>query len=192
MFATRAPWARHPGSVACLLALVALAVSGCGGGDGGGGSGYGGGSANSSSGSGSSGAATVSVRSTGLGDVLVGSNGRTLYLFEKDKGSKSTCFGACAQQWPPLTSGGKPKAGSGVTASLLATTPRRGGKAQVTYNGHPVYYFVQDSKAGDTKGQNLDAFGAEWYVLSAKGVKVERSSGGQNSGSGGVKPYSSY
>src|SRR5215211_939044 len=187
MFAARAPWARHPGSVACLAALVALAVSGCGGGDdgSGGSGGYGGGSANASSGNGSSGAATVAVRSTGLGDVLVGANGRTLYLFEKDKGSKSTCFGACAQQWPPLTSSGKPKAGSGATASLLATTPRRGGKAQATYNGHPLYYFAKDSKPGDTKGQNVDAFGAEWYVLSAKGAKVERSGGGQDSGSGG-------
>jgi predicted lipoprotein with Yx(FWY)xxD motif len=190
MFAIRAPWARHPGTVACLAALVALVVAGCGGGDDGSG-GYGGGGSGSG-GSGSSGADTVAVRSTALGDVLVGANGHTLYLFEKDKGPKSTCFGACARQWPPLTSSGKPKGGSGVTASLLATTPRRGGKAQVTYNGHPLYYFAQDSKTGDTKGQDLDAFGAEWYVLSPKGVKVERSGGGEDSGSGGAKPYSSY
>jgi hypothetical protein len=79
-----------------------------------------------------------------------------------------------------------------VKASLIGTTQRRGGAKQVTYNGHPLYYYAGDAGRGDTKGQNLDAFGAEWYVLSPAGEKVERSGSGKDSGTGGSKPYSNY
>jgi predicted lipoprotein with Yx(FWY)xxD motif len=183
MFATRAPSARHPGSVACLAVLAALVAAGCGGNDGAGASRGGGGSAS---------AKTVAVRDTGLGNILVGGNGRTLYLFEKDKASRSTCSGACAKEWPPLTASGKPTGGPDTDASLLGTTRRRGGEAQVTYNGHPLYYYAEDRKPGDTKGQDIERFGAEWYALSPQGAKVEGSGDGKDSGSGGVKPYSNY
>jgi predicted lipoprotein with Yx(FWY)xxD motif len=124
--------------------------------------------------------ATVGVANAGsLGAILVDSKGRTVYLFEKDTGAKSTCFGACATEWPPVTTGGKPSAGSGVTASMLGTTTRSDGKTQVTYNGHPLYLFEADQKPGDATGQNVDAFGAKWYVLSATGDKVTaKGSGG--------------
>jgi predicted lipoprotein with Yx(FWY)xxD motif len=115
--------------------------------------------------------ATVSVRKTKLGRVLVDGQGRTLYLFEKDKGAKSSCAGECAADWPPLMTSGKPKAGSGVGAKLLGTTVRKAGR-QVTYDGHPLYTYVADSKAGQTNGQGSDAFGAAWYVLAPSGHRI--------------------
>ena len=124
--------------------------------------------------------ATVGVANVDpLGAILVDSQGRTVYLFEKDTGPESTCFGACATEWPPVTTSGKPSAGSGVTASMLGTTKRSDGKTQVTYNGHPLYLFEADQKPGDATGQKVDAFGAKWYVLSSAGDKVKaKGSGG--------------
>ena len=118
---------------------------------------------------------TVSLRAIGgiPGKVLVGSNGRTLYLFEADKNGKSTCSGACATGWPPDTVTGTPQAGSGVKQSLLSTVKRADGTKQVTYNGHPLYYFAGDTSAGDANGEGSKAFGAEWYVVNANGDKVD-------------------
>jgi predicted lipoprotein with Yx(FWY)xxD motif len=91
--------------------------------------------------------------------------------FKKDKNGKSACSGACAQNWPPLLTKGAPKAGAGAKASLLGTTKRSDGTTQVTYSGHPLYTFVADNgKPGSTKGQGVDAFGARWYVVAAKGT----------------------
>jgi predicted lipoprotein with Yx(FWY)xxD motif len=100
--------------------------------------------------------------------------GRTLYLFEKDTGGKSSCYGACAQGWPPLLTTGTPTSAAGVSASLLGTVNRTNGTVQVTYAGHPLYYFTGDTKPGDIKGQNLHAFGADWYVVGPAGKKVEK------------------
>ena len=86
---------------------------------------------------------TISLRTTAVGKVLVAANGRTLYLFTADKGKKSTCYGQCAGYWPPLFAG-KPRVGAGLKAAMLGTTKRRDGKLQVTYAGHPLYFFVQD------------------------------------------------
>lgn len=123
--------------------------------------------------SGASGA-LVKLRTTAYGRILVDARGHTLYLFEKDKTSKSTCFGKCATFWPPLLTTGHARAGSGVRAALLGTTRRADGHLQVTYNHHPLYLFIKDARAGQTRGQNLDLFGAEWYVMSARGTKVEK------------------
>jgi predicted lipoprotein with Yx(FWY)xxD motif len=127
----------------------------------------------------------VNVRNTSLGNILVASQGRTLYLFEKDTGSKSMCSGVCASDWPPFRTSGKPKAGSGVTASLVGTTTRSDGKPEVTYNGHPLYYYAGDQKAGDTNGQGLVAFGAGWDVVSPTGNKIEGSGSGSTGSSSG-------
>jgi predicted lipoprotein with Yx(FWY)xxD motif len=161
------------------IALVALVVAGCGGG----GDQATAASANSSA----AGASwTIGVSDIGgLGKVLVDSQGRTVNLFEKDTGPNSTCFGACATEWPPVTTNGEPTAGTGLTASMLGTTKRSDGKTQVTYNGHPLYLFEADKKPGDATGQNVDAFGAEWYVLSPAGNKVE----GKATSSGGGYAY---
>jgi predicted lipoprotein with Yx(FWY)xxD motif len=117
---------------------------------------------------------TVEVRGTSLGKILVNSQGRTLYLFKKDSGRKSACTGACAKFWPPLLASGKPTAGHGASASKLGTIRRSDGKRQVTYNGHPLYTFQQDTKAGQTHGQGLTAFGAAWFTLSAAGNQISR------------------
>jgi predicted lipoprotein with Yx(FWY)xxD motif len=119
-----------------------------------------------------SGAATIAVRTTPLGRILVDGGGMTLYLFEKDTGMKSTCNGSCAKFWPPVTTAGAAKAGSGLDAGKLGTTARTDGETEVTYNGHPLYYYAGDKQPGDTTGQGLNAFGALWYVLSPAGKEV--------------------
>ena len=115
---------------------------------------------------------TVELRTTGLGKILVNSQGRTLYLFKKDSGGKSACTGECAKFWPPLRASGKPTAGAGVSASKLGTIKRSDGKPQVTYKGHPLYTFLQDTKPGQTHGQGLTAFGASWFALSGTGNQI--------------------
>jgi predicted lipoprotein with Yx(FWY)xxD motif len=115
--------------------------------------------------------ATVKTGTSALGRIVVDGKSRTLYLFEKDKHGKSACSGACATNWPPLLTKGKPVAGTGAKASLLGTTKRSDGTTQVTYNKHPLYTFLGDKgKRGATTGEGLDAFGAKWYVVAAKGT----------------------
>jgi predicted lipoprotein with Yx(FWY)xxD motif len=116
--------------------------------------------------------ATVSLRKTKLGPILVNSRGHTLYLFAKDRKGKSTCSGSCARFWPSLVSHGKPTAGAGVKASLLGTTRRSNGSLQVTYNKHPLYTYALDKQTGQTNGEGSLAFGAKWYAVSAKGTAV--------------------
>jgi predicted lipoprotein with Yx(FWY)xxD motif len=121
-------------------------------------------------------AATVAPAQTKLGTVLANAEGRTLYLFEKDKGTASSCYGACASVWAPLTTGAKAVAGSGIAAAKLGTSKRTDGKTVVTYGGHPLYTYAGDAKTGDVKGQGLDQFGAEWYVLAPSGRKIDNGS----------------
>jgi predicted lipoprotein with Yx(FWY)xxD motif len=120
-------------------------------------------------------AATIDLQSaSGIdGKFLADGQGRALYLFEADKGSTSTCTGACAAAWPPVTAGAMPMAGGGVSQSLLGTAKRADGTEQLTYNGHPLYYFAADTGSGMAKGQGTKAFGAGWYVLNAKGSKID-------------------
>jgi predicted lipoprotein with Yx(FWY)xxD motif len=121
-------------------------------------------------------AASIQLKKVGhLGKVLVNGHGQTLYLFEKDKHGKSACYSSCAAGWPPALTTGKPRAGSGVSASKLGTTKRKDGKLQVTYNGHPLYAYIGDSGPGKATGEGSKAFGAEWYVVNAKGKKVDKS-----------------
>jgi predicted lipoprotein with Yx(FWY)xxD motif len=116
---------------------------------------------------------TVKVSTTKLGRILTDGQGRTLYLFEKDKGTASTCYGACASLWPPLLSGGKPVAAKGAAAAKLGTTRRKDGRREVTYAGHPLYLYAGDHKPGDVTGQGLNQFGAKWYVLAPSGRKID-------------------
>jgi predicted lipoprotein with Yx(FWY)xxD motif len=167
-----------------LVALVALTAAGVlaagcgsggsgsssGSGNSGGGGIYGGGTTPSTGAQ--SGAATVTAASTKLGMVLVDGSGRTLYLFEKDQSDQSACAGACAAAWPVDQTSGTPKAGSGVTASMLGTIKRGDNTTQVTYNQHPLYYFQGDSGAGQQNGQGVDAFGAKWFVVNPAGGAV--------------------
>jgi predicted lipoprotein with Yx(FWY)xxD motif len=185
------------------LALVALlAIAGCGGGgsssssassSGGesetasnsGGGGTGGGKGESSetaakstepASEGGGEAAVVKVTNTpDLGKVIVNSEGMTMYDFHKDKGTTSSCYGSCAGAWPPLLTEGEPKAMGGAEASLLGTTKRKDGTVQVTYNGHPLYGFEGDQKPGETNGNDVDGFGAQWYALEPNGEEPEDS-----------------
>lgn len=120
----------------------------------------------------SGGGTTVDLGSTKLGKILVDSKGVTLYLFAADKTDKSTCNSACAGAWPPLLTKGKPVAGAGVKQSLLGTTKRTDGTTEVTYAGHPLYYYAGDSGPGQATGQDLPSFGAPWYVVGANGKQI--------------------
>jgi predicted lipoprotein with Yx(FWY)xxD motif len=119
----------------------------------------------------------VKIGPSNLGRVLVDAHGKTLYLWAHDKGTKSTCNGDCAEYWPPLLTRGKPIAAGGAKATLLGTSRRRDGRIQVTYAGHPLYYFVQDAKPGQTKGEGLTGFGGRWDPVSAAGAAVQKRSG---------------
>src|SRR4051794_6178563 len=114
----------------------------------------------------------ISTASTSLGRVLVNSRGHTLYLFGKDRNGKSACSGMCATFWPPVIATGKPRVAGGAKASLIGTIKRADGRRQVTYNHHPLYAFVKDTKKGQTHGEGLSAFGAKWYAVSTAGAKV--------------------
>ena len=119
--------------------------------------------------------ATVALQAiTGIPDkALVDGKGRTLYLWEADKNGTSTCTGACAAAWPPVPVTGAPHAGSGVDQALLGSVKRADGTEQLTYNGHPLYYFAGDASSGVAHGQGSKAFGADWYVVSASGAKID-------------------
>lgn len=118
------------------------------------------------------GTAIVDVGQTSLGSVLVDKAGRTLYLFLADKGTSSACYGQCATYWPPLTTTDKPLVGTGANPSFLGTSVRTDGTTMVTYNGHPLYYFIGDKKAGDVSGQGVNGFGALWFVVSPSGTQI--------------------
>jgi predicted lipoprotein with Yx(FWY)xxD motif len=131
-----------------------------------GGYGYGGGGGSSTSPS----AVTLKATNSQLGTILVDQDGKTLYLFEADSMNKSNCSGACLSLWPPVMANGKATAGSGVTAGMIGTAT---GSSQVTYAGHPLYWFSGDTKAGDTNGQGLTDFGGAWYAVSPAGTAVQ-------------------
>ena len=181
------------GGVAAL-ATAALMIAGCG-------------SSSSSSTSTASAAAattpassTTAAAATGVtiktatgsgGTYLAGPNRHALYLWVADSGGKSACSGACAHAWPPLETKGTPIAGSGVTASDLGTITRSDGSEQVTYKGHPLYYFVADTTASSTKGQGNDGFGAKWWLIAPSGTAItagattSSATGGASSSSSG-------
>jgi predicted lipoprotein with Yx(FWY)xxD motif len=120
----------------------------------------------------------VSTAKTSLGQILVNSRGHTLYLFGKDRNGKSACSGQCATFWPPLIANGKPRVAGGAKASLIGTIKRADGRRQVTYNHHPLYTFVKDTKKGQTHGEGFSAFGAKWYAVSPAGARVVRQPAG--------------
>ena len=164
-----------------LVIVVALTVAACGGS---------GGNASSATVTTASGSATtIRVQGSGLGKILVDAHGRSLYLFKADSPGVSACDGACAAAWPPLLAHGKPIVAGGLSPSLVSTIQRPGGARQLTYNGHPLYLFVDDQKPGDVHGEGVNAFGALWYALSPAGDQVSGSSSG--SGAGASSPVAS-
>jgi predicted lipoprotein with Yx(FWY)xxD motif len=118
----------------------------------------------------------VSAKHGKLGTILAaGPKKLTVYLYEGDKGSASSCTGACAAAWPPVMTSGEPHAMAGAVAANLSTITRPDGTKQVTYNGHPLYFFARDKDSGDAYGQGVKAFGADWYVMKPSGVKIDAS-----------------
>jgi predicted lipoprotein with Yx(FWY)xxD motif len=143
---------------------------------------------------GAAGTATITTRSGPLGTYLTDGSGRTLYMFASDSATKSTCNNACTRFWPPMTASSTP-AETGGAHGKLAMITRSDGTHQVVYDSHPLYYFSQDSAAGDTTGQGSDNFGAKWWVLMPAGDPI--TSSGQPGSSGGSSaspsaPASSY
>ena len=151
----------HPRRLIVLAALAALGATLA----------VGAGAATRSS-SAASGGTVIKLRSSGIGKVVSDSRGFVLYMFLGDKGKRSSCYGTCAGYWPAVLTKAKPRASAGAKAGLLGTTKRKDGTLQVTYAGHPLYRFALDSKAGQTKGEGLDDFGAHWWAVSAAGTKV--------------------
>jgi predicted lipoprotein with Yx(FWY)xxD motif len=117
---------------------------------------------------------TIQVEDSEFGQVLFDSERMPIYLFDKEKGEQSECYGECATAWPPVLSEGMPVAGNGVKENLLGTTKRRDGKTQVTYNGHPLYYY-EDDRPGEILCQNVSEFGGLWLVVTPNGEAVRES-----------------
>ncbi|MCX4747998.1 hypothetical protein OG455_21185 [Kitasatospora sp. NBC_01287] len=133
----------------------------------------------------------MKTASSPLGQILVDGSGRTLYLFKADTGTTSTCTGSCAQAWPPQITTGTPNS-SGVTASKVGTTTRSDQVMQVTFNGHPLYYFAEDANPGQTNGQGVNAFGASWYVVSPSGDAITSAASASASPSASSKGGNGY
>ena len=126
-------------------------------------------------------ATTIEVHeSEKFGPHLVNEAGESLYMFEADEQGESACYDACAQAWPPVTAEESLEAAEGIDREKLDTIEREDGSEQVTYDGHPLYKFVKDREPGQTKGQDVDGFGGEWYLVSPEGDKIE--GGGQETG----------
>jgi predicted lipoprotein with Yx(FWY)xxD motif len=143
----------------------------------------------------SSGSVTISSRDvSGVGNVLVDAQGKTLYIFKPDDAKKVTCTGGCASVWPPVTlaSGAKPAASGAVKGSLLSSDPNPAGGKVVTYNGWPLYAYVADTGPGSAKGQGVNLNGGLWYTISPTGQPVTKtvsSSGSSSSGYGSSGGY---
>lgn len=163
-----------PIKLAAPLAVALLAAAACG-------------SGSSSSGSTSSGSTSpsaaapagsaasstvITTKTSSGGSFLTNSAGRAVYLFMADSTGKSACNGACAAAWPPVIAASQPTATGSAQATDLGTITRSDGTKQVTYDGHPLYYFQGDTGPGTDKGQGLNGFGALWYLVAPSGSSI--------------------
>jgi predicted lipoprotein with Yx(FWY)xxD motif len=123
----------------------------------------------------SGGRATLQLRKTSLGKILVNGRGRTLYMFVADRRNKDNCVPIpnCLHVWPLVTTTGTPVSKAGVKRSLVGTITLPDGRVQVTYAGHPLYTYIADTKAGQTFGEGVVQSGAKWYVLNGAGRVVK-------------------
>jgi predicted lipoprotein with Yx(FWY)xxD motif len=128
-------------------------------------------------------AVSVGTATGSAGTYLVGASGRPVYLWVADAHDKSVCAGACAKFWPPLITKAAPVAGSGVTAGQLGTIIRAGGAKQVTYNGHPLYYFSEDKTKTSFLGQGNTGFGAKWWLVAPSGTAITKNAANSSSAS---------
>jgi predicted lipoprotein with Yx(FWY)xxD motif len=139
---------------------------------------------------GSTTATVIESHAGSAGSFLTNSSGRAVYLWDADSMNKSMCSGACAGAWPPVTAKGHVTAADGAKAADLGTITRSDGSKQVTYLGHPLYYFAGDSGSGQTNGQGSDSFGAKWWLVAPAGTKitVADSATGAVAGAGSSSP----
>ena len=163
-----------------IVVAAAIGLAGCGS------SSSGGSSSGSTGASAAAGAVTIATTSGPLGTYLTDGSGRTLYVFAADTGSTSTCSGACAAVWPPVVGSGTPTASGDAKAGLLGSSKREDGSMQVTYAGHPLYTYAQDTAKGDTKGQGVNSDGGLWWVVAADGSSIKQSASAVPSGSGSM------
>jgi predicted lipoprotein with Yx(FWY)xxD motif len=152
-----------------------------------------GGSASSSQGAaggaaGASGSTVITTASSSAGSILTDGSGRAVYLWVADSNGKSACSGACAGAWPPVMASGTVTASGSAKSGDLSSITRSDGSKQVTYNGHPLYYFVGDAGAGTASGQGSDQFGAKWWLVSPAGSDVTASVSSFTAGGGGSSP----
>ena len=160
-----------PVKLAAPLAVALLAAAACS--SGGSSSGSTSSTSAPAAGSGSSASSTViTTKTSSGGSFLTNGAGRAVYLFMADSSGKSNCDGACAAAWPPVIAAGQPTAAGGAQASDLSTITRSDGTKQVTYDGHPLYYFEGDTGPGMDKGQGLNGFGALWYLVAPSGSSI--------------------
>ena len=131
--------------------------------------------ASSAAASGASGSTVITTASSSGDTFLTDGSGRAVYLWVKDTGSTSNCTGACAGAWPPVMATGTVTAAGSAKSSDLGTTARSDGSKQVTYDGHPLYYFSGDSGPGTATGQGSDGFGAKWWLVAPSGSDVTSS-----------------
>jgi predicted lipoprotein with Yx(FWY)xxD motif len=158
-----------PVKLAAPLAVALLAAAACSSGS----SSSSGSTSSSAAGSASSTSSTViTTKTSSGGSFLTNGAGRAIYLFMADSSGKSNCDGACAAAWPPVIAAGQPTAAGSAQASDLSTITRSDGTKQVTYNGHPLYYFEGDTGPGTDKGQGLNGFGALWYLVAPSGSSI--------------------
>ncbi len=161
-----------------LMVGVALLVAACGG------------SSSTSSASApaantSGGGIAISTANGADGRYLIGASGRAVYLWDADTGDMSTCSGACATAWPPVITKSAPTASGGAQASDLGTTTRSDGLKQVTYKGHPLYYYVGDTRSGQVTGQGSNNFGAKWWLVNNSGSAITSGLSASAGSSGG-------
>ncbi len=187
--ATRSSSRCSPGSLAGLLAATAVVLAGCG-------------SASKSASSASDTAASagtpkpaglvaISTTKGSVGTYLTADSGRAVYMWMADTGGRSKCTGACARFWPPLFTTGTPAVSGGAHARELGTITRSDGRRQLTYKGHPLYYFLEDRAAGTVHGQGNDGFGAKWWLVAPSGAAITTKSASATSGSSGAAASSS-
>jgi predicted lipoprotein with Yx(FWY)xxD motif len=117
----------------------------------------------------------IGMHKTSIGKILVAPNGFTLYAFTRDTRNKDTCqnITSCPDIWSAMVSSGKPVAGTGVKQSLLGTITLKNGKHQVTYNGHPLYKYVDDSSPHDISYAGFREFGGKWQAVNTAGKPVQ-------------------
>lgn len=184
-----------PVKLAAPLAVALLAAAACSSSSGGSSSGSTSNSTSPSAAAGSASSTVITTKTSSGGSFLTNSAGRAIYLFMADSSGKSACSGACAAAWPPVVATGQPTASGGAQSSDLSTITRSDGTKQVTYDGHPLYYFEGDTGPGTDKGQGLNGFGALWYLVAPSGssittaVTISGSASAPASSSGGGGGY---